>query len=94
LSAARALFAEEDQARAVGRRLLADGFAVDVRRAPFAGEDDDEAHAWAVDTDAPVTMLELLAEDHEGWVEYDEGPTTRPDPLDLPRAPRTRHRNS
>jgi hypothetical protein len=60
----------------------------------FAGEDDDEDHAWAVLTDAPEVVLELLAEEHDGWVDHDEPPTSRPaspsplSPLDLPDGPR------
>lgn len=88
----RALFAAEDDARAVAARLLGDGFAAVVLRAPFAGEDDDEDHAWAVDTDAPVVMVEMLAEDAEGWVEHEPEPAARRPPVVLPAAPRRHHR--
>lgn len=92
MPAVRALFAEEDDARAVAGRLVADGFAATVRRAPFAGEDDDEDHAWAVDTDAPAMMVELLAEDQDGWVEHEPDAALQPPPLQLPDAPRRHHR--
>lgn len=90
----RAVFHDDDIAREVADRLLAQGFAADVRREPFAGEDDDEDHPWAVVTDAPVIMLELIAEEYDGWVDFDEDPATRPAPLDLPGMPRRRHRDT
>ncbi|MGN6252065.1 MAG: hypothetical protein ACTHNS_09670 [Marmoricola sp.] len=88
----RAVFGEETGARAVGARLLSDGFAAAVVRAAFAGEDDDEDHAWALETDAPEVMVELLADEHDGWVEHEADPAHRPDPVELPAAPRRRHR--
>ena len=83
----RAIFFDEDDARAVVARLRADGFEADVERERLAGEDDDEDHPWAVTTDAPALLLELLVEEHDGWLEQDPppAPTT---PLDLPEAPR------
>lgn len=104
MTSVRALFASEDDARGVAARLLADGFAAVVGPAPFAGEDDDEDHAWSVDTDAPAVMVELLADEADGWVEHDPehdpehdtehdtGRALRPPPLALPDAPRRHHR--
>ncbi|MGN6782534.1 MAG: hypothetical protein ACTHJH_13620 [Marmoricola sp.] len=92
MTSVRALFATEDDARAVAARLLADGFTAVVGRAPFAGEDDDEDHAWSLDTEAPLVMVELLAEERDGWVEHEVAPSLRPPPLTLPDAPRRRHR--
>jgi hypothetical protein len=93
----RGIVFEEEAARAIERRLRADGYAATVRREPFAGEDDDEDHPWAIETDAPVVALELLLDSYDGWL--DDGPqeraaTTpaRPAPLPLPDAPRRRHR--
>lgn len=91
----RGIVFDEDAARAVERRLRADGYAVSVIREPFAGEDDDEDHPWAVETDAPVVALDLLLDAHDGWLDdsapEDRGgpPTT---PFVLPDAPRRRHR--
>lgn len=94
----RAVFGDAEAARTVATRLRADGFEATVVKAPFAGEDDDEDHAWAVSTDAPTVMVELLAEEHEGWWEDDEaaGPSTppvppapsAPPPVELPDGPR------
>jgi 8-oxo-dGTP diphosphatase len=84
----RAVFYEEDDARTVASRLRADGFDVEVRREPFSGEDDDEDHPWAVRTDAPEVMLELLAEEHDGWLDHDVAPPVPLPPLELPTAPR------
>ena len=84
----RAVFHEEDEAAAVVARLRADGFDAAVVRERFAGEDDDEDHPWAVVTDAPEFVLEILAEEYDGWVDHDQ-PTPPPAvPLDLPEAPR------
>ena len=58
----RAVFHEQDDAEAVVVRLRREGWDAMVVRDRFAGEDDDEDHAWAVLTDAPETMLELLTE--------------------------------
>ena len=86
----RGIFFDEDDARAVAARLASDGFDVHVERERLAGEDDDEDHPWAVVTDAPAVVLELLVDQHDGWYDEEEpGPAlpVRP-PLDLPAAPR------
>jgi 8-oxo-dGTP diphosphatase len=87
----RAIFFEEDDARAVERRLRADGYDVRVGRERYAGEDDDEDHPWAVTTDAPALIVELLVDEHDGWLDVDE-PAPAVVPLDLPQAPRRTHR--
>jgi hypothetical protein len=87
----RGIFFDEDAARAVERRLLADGFEAAVSREPFAGEDDDEDHPWAVRTDAPLVVLELLVEEYDGWLDDVQAPPP-PAPLDLPAEPRRLHR--
>lgn len=91
----RAIFFDESEAAEVAARLVRDGFAAEVERERFAGEDDDEDHPWAVTTDAPVWMLELLAEQYDGWLDAEAGDAPRsgapgavPPPLDLPTAPR------
>ena len=88
---ARGIFFDEDHARGVALRLLDDGYAAEVVREPFAGEDDDEDHPWAVVTDAPEFVLEILVDRYDGWLEGpDPAPRSRPapPPLDLPDAPR------
>jgi hypothetical protein len=86
----RAIFFEEDDARAVAARLLADGFEATVARERLAGEDDDEDHPWAVLTDAPQMMVDLLVDAHDGWLDVEDVEATSPPlpPLDLPAAPR------
>jgi len=84
----RGIFFDEDDARAVAARLRTDGYAADVVRERLAGEDDDEDHPWAVVTDAPSVMLELLVDAHEGWLDDEAAPATAVPPLDLPAAPR------
>jgi hypothetical protein len=92
----RVAFHEQDDAEAVAARLRLDGFKAGLVRERFAGEDDDEDHAWSVVTDAPSFAVELYAEEYDAWV--DEGPdrprtdgreaSAQPQPLDLPDAPR------
>ena len=71
----RAIFFDEGDAAAVVARLRADGFEARVERERLAGEDDDEDHPWAVVSDAPAFMLEVLVDTHDGWL--DEGAGTR-----------------
>jgi mutator protein MutT len=91
----RGIFFDEDDARAAVARLHADGYDADLRRDRLAGEDDDEDHPWAVRTDAPELVLELLVDEYDGWLDADDetaGPagTDRPEvaPLELPTEPR------
>ncbi len=84
----RAIFFDEDDAQAVVARLRADGFEAHVERERLAGEDDDEDHPWAVLSDAPAFMLEVLVDTHDGWLdEGDEAPEPAA-PLVLPAAPK------
>ncbi len=84
----RAVFYEEDDARAVAATLLRDGFEAVVRRERLAGEDDDEDHPWAVSTDAPEFVVDLLVEAHDGWLDTDDPPTgPAEDPVDVPPPP-------
>ena len=83
----RAIFFDEDDARAVVARLRADGFEADVARERLAGEDDDEDHPWAVLSDAPAFMLEVLVDTHDGWLDEGEEQSDPLPPLHLPTAP-------
>lgn len=87
----RAVLFEDDDAAAVASRLRADGYEALVERERLAGEDDDEDHPWAVVTDAPALLVEMLLDEHDGWLVEDEPaapahPT--PPPVALPDAPR------
>ena len=88
----RAIFFDEDDARAVVARLRADGFEASAARERLAGEDDDEGHPWAVVSDAPSFMLEVLVDTHDGWLDEDEKTGEEQDdplpPLRLPTAPK------
>ena len=85
----RGIFFDEDDARRVAARLVADGFEATVARERLHGEDDDEDQPWAVVTDAPQFSLEMLVDAHDGWLELDEPePLTPLPPLDLPLAPK------
>ena len=82
----RAIFFEEEHAHQVVRRLVADGFEATAEREQLAGEDDDEGHPWAVVTDAPDFLLELMVDELDGWLDF-ETPQTNTPPLVLPVAP-------
>ena len=86
----RGIFFDEDDARAVAARLAVQGYTVDVQRERLAGEDDDEDHPWAVVTDAPEVVLELLVDEHDGWYDVEEPASPLPPlpPLVLPIAPK------
>lgn len=68
----RAILFEEDDARAVASRLLHDGYGAQVVRERLAGEDDDMDHPWAVLTDAPEFLVELVIEEYDGWLDHDD----------------------
>ncbi len=89
----RALFWEADDAELVAARLRSGGFDASISRVTFAGEDDDEDQPWAVTSDAPETLLELAAEEYDGWVDHPSDARITPAPLDLPAAPRRHHRD-
>jgi hypothetical protein len=90
----RGIFFEEDDARAVAERLVREGWTASVVRERLAGEDDDEDHPWAVLTDAPAIVFELLVDEHDGWLDAGEDPDRgvpggqSSPPPDLPTAPR------
>jgi hypothetical protein len=84
----RGIFFDEDDARAVRARLTGDGYDASVARERLAGEDDDEDHPWAVVTDAPSIVLELLVDEYDGWLDEDDSAPPALPPLDLPTAPR------
>jgi mutator protein MutT len=88
MGAVRGIFFEEDDARAVVARLTGAGFDAAVVRERLSGEDDDEDHPWAVLTDAPPLVLELLVDEYDGWLDAEPGTVSPPAPLDLPSAPR------
>jgi hypothetical protein len=83
----RAIFFEEDDARQVVRRLVANGFEASAERERLSGEDDDEGHPWAVVTDAPDFMVELMVDEFDGWLDTGTDATSLP-PLVLPTAPK------
>lgn len=90
--ARRAIVFDEDGARALAVRLVGGGFDARVERERLAGEDDDDDHPWAVVTDAPSDLVEVLVDEHDGWWE-EEGPAAdAPAPAlplpPLPTAPR------
>jgi hypothetical protein len=69
----RGIFFDEDHARAVVERLLREGYAAELTRERLAGEDDDEDHPWAVVSDAPEPVLDVLVDEYDGWLDADEG---------------------
>lgn len=86
----RIIVFDQDDAEAVEQRLRHDGFDAEVVRERLHGEDDDEDHPWAVLTDAPTFVAELLVDEYDGWLdeEPEQPAPQRSSPLDLPTAPR------
>jgi hypothetical protein len=90
----RGIFFDEDHARTVAARLVRDGYDATLARERLAGEDDDEDHPWAVLTDAPAIVLELLVEQYDGWLDDEDaaapgpGPGGGLPPVELPTAPK------
>lgn len=72
----RGIFFDEDEARQAASSLTRGGFSAEVARERLAGEDDEEDQPWAVLTDAPVVVLELLVETFDGWLDLDEPEAT------------------
>jgi hypothetical protein len=83
----RGIFFDEDDARAAVARLVAGGYDARAERERLAGEDDDEGHPWAVLTDAPELVLELLVDEYDGWLDAGEDAPAVP-PIELPTEPR------
>lgn len=83
----RAVFFDGDVAERVAALLVSDGFDATVTRERLHGEDDDEDHPWAVLTDAPAIVVEVLVDRFDGWLDDDE-PSPVASPLELPDAPR------
>lgn len=83
----RGIFFDEGDAEAVVARLVASGYEAHVVRERLAGEDDDEDHPWAVLTEAPELVLELLVDEYDGWLDVVDEQPVRP-PLELPTGPR------
>jgi len=83
----RAILFDEADAAAVAARLRADGWDAEIVRERYHGEDDDEDHPWAVLSDAPELVLEMLVDEYDGWLDLDDV-TPPPAPLDLPAAPK------
>jgi hypothetical protein len=83
----RGIFFDEDDARAAVARLVSGGYDARAERERLAGEDDDEGHPWAVLTDAPELVLELLVDEYDGWLDAGDDAPAVP-PLDLPTGPR------
>ena len=84
----RGIFFDEEHARTVVARLRRDGYAAELSRERLAGEDDDEDHPWAVLSDAPELVMDVLVDEYDGWLDHDDVPAPPAAPLDLPTAPR------
>jgi hypothetical protein len=83
----RGIFFDEDDAAAVVARLRSSGYDAHLERERLSGEDDDEDHPWAVLTDAPELVLDVLVDEYDGWLDVAEEPPAAT-PLELPTAPR------
>ncbi|MDF1603966.1 hypothetical protein [Nocardioides sp. YIM 152315] len=79
----RGIFFDEEHARTVVTRLVAAGYSARAERERLAGEDDDEDHPWAVVSDAPELVLDVLVDEYDGWLDADDHVPVHP-PLELP----------
>ncbi len=84
----RAIFFDEETALAAVARLRAAGYAAESHRERLAGEDDEDDHPWAVLSDAPEFVLDVMCEELEGWLDFDDAPAPAATPLVLPTAPK------
>ena len=67
------------------------GYDARAERERLAGEDDDEDHPWAVLTDAPELVLELLVDEYDGWLDVADPSVVEPvgpHPSSCPTEPR------
>ncbi len=84
----RAIFFDPADAETAVTRLVAAGYTASSVRERLHGEDDDEDHPWAVTSDAPEFVLDLLVDELDGWLDFDDQTPPSPlPPLDLPAAP-------
>jgi mutator protein MutT len=81
----RAILFDEESATEVAARLTRDGWTADLVRERYQGEDDEEDQPWAVVSDAPQILVEMLVEEFDGWLDLPEPPKVAP--LVLPTAP-------
>ena len=87
-SSARAILFEEADALAVATALQRNGYRAEIVRERLAGEDDDEGHPWAVVSDAPIMLLEVLTDEFDGWLDVPEPAPSTARPLNLPPGPK------
>ncbi|MGN0065243.1 MAG: hypothetical protein ACI379_13475 [Nocardioides sp.] len=85
----RAIFFDDSAARSAAARLVAAGYSAETVRERLAGEDDEEDHPWAVLSDAPEFVMDMLADEFDGWLDLEEPAAAAPElpPLVLPQAP-------
>lgn len=82
---------EPDEATELHEALATAGYASEVTRERFAGEDDGEAIIHVVSTDAPAELVAELIEDSDAWLEISDpmsGTSAAVESDDLPTQPR------
>lgn len=82
---------EADEAQELFDALATSGYAAEVTRERFAGEDDDEAILHVVSTDAPAELVGELIEDSDAWLEISDpmsGTSAAVESDELPTQPR------
>lgn len=85
----RLIVFEADDAEAAADRLRFDGWEAEITRERYQGEDDDEDHPWAVSTDAPTLVVDLLPDAFDGWLdEPEDGDAPTAEPVQLPDGPK------
>ncbi|WP_229051680.1 hypothetical protein [Aeromicrobium sp. Leaf350] len=85
-------FDEADDAAELVKALTAEGYAADLRREPFAGEDDAEDHAWALTVSPFDERVVEMVDVYGGWMPGDERLPAEGTGPALPDGPKRRGR--
>ncbi|WP_375002576.1 hypothetical protein [Aeromicrobium sp. CTD01-1L150] len=80
-------FDPDDDPTELVKALEAEGYAVQVRREEFAGEDDSEDRSLVVIAEPFDDGVEAMVDVYGGWLAGDERRPDVDDPPDLPDGP-------
>ena len=79
-------FDTDDDAAEIVKALQAEGYATELRRESFAGEDDSEDRAWLLLVEPFDARVIEMVDVYGGWMPGDERLPEHP--ADLPEGPR------
>ena len=82
-------FDEADDATELVKALQSEGYAADLRREAFAGDDDAEDHAWVLTVTPFDERVVEMVDVYGGWMAGDERlPAERGGAPELPDGPK------